>query len=164
MKTIWVMVADEAIVRVLKKPDLPATRLEPVQAWTDPAAHGEDADFQHDAHGRRAAGAPHGHSASQPAVAAGATSTTSAGESGRHVEAEQFAHRVAAALHAALNEGRFDELHIAAAPRFLGLLRKALHPEVTKRVVQTFDKDWTQVDDGALAQRFFAPKALGGEP
>jgi protein required for attachment to host cells len=155
MKKIWVIVADEAIVRVMSRSDIPGAPLDAVQALTDPAAHGKDEAFHHDAHGRRAASAPRGHSASQPVVAAGASATTSAGESGRHIEAEQFARRVAEFLRGALNEGRFDELHIAAAPRFLGLLRKALDPQVAKRVVQSLDKDWTKADDADLAQWFF---------
>jgi protein required for attachment to host cells len=151
MKKIWVMVADEAIVRVMSKSDIPGGPLDAVQALTDPAAHGKDETFHHDAHGRRSASPAQGPGASQPVV--------SAGESGRHIEAEQFARRVAEFLQGALNEGRFDELHIAAAPRFLGLLRKAFPAEVGKRVVQSFDKDWTQADDQDLAARFFPRKS-----
>jgi len=50
---------------------------------------------------------------------------------------------------------RFDELTLAAAPRFLGLLRKSLSPQVTKLVVKQLDKDLIHESMGDLTTRFF---------
>ena len=155
MRTTWVVVADEAIVRVLSKPDGDGV-LRPVHELADPAAHAEDAAFRHDAFGRRAGGtAARGGPAGRQAGARAGTATSSAGLSGQHVEAEAFTRRVSDWLQAAMNAHRFDELHIAAAPRFLGLLRKAMSTELARHVVQQIDKDWVQSDERELAERFF---------
>jgi hypothetical protein len=52
-----------------------------------------------------------------------------------HLEARAFAKRVAAHLADACRQGRFDELSIIAAPRFVGLLRQELDATVKQRVV-----------------------------
>jgi protein required for attachment to host cells len=157
-QTVWVMVADEAIARVLQRSD--AGPLEAVHEMTDPSAHGKDADFRHDAHGRRAGGTgAHSGSAGPQGFSRGSTATTSAGQSGQHVQAEAFARHVVAWLQEAMNTRRFDALHIAAAPRFLGLLRKAMSSELSRLVVREIDKDWVQTDDADLAARLFPPAA-----
>ena len=69
----------------------------------------------------------------------GSSVTSSAGEDKLDHEAELFARRV------------------AAAPRFLGRLRKALDPEVAKSVTGEIDKDLLQLDRRELTQRLFAP-------
>ena len=66
-------------------------------------------------------------------------------------------------LAAAAGEDKLDheaELfarRVAAAPRFLGRLRKALDPEVAKTVTGEIDKDLLQLDRRALQQRLFPP-------
>lgn len=142
-KIRWAMVADEAIARVMSLPDL-AGDLEEVETLTDPDAHASGSDLRRDAHGRRSAGARAG---------TGATASASTDES--HREAQQFAQQVAEWLNDAANANRFDELTIAAAPRFLGLLRKALSPQVTKLVVRQLDKDLIHESMGDLTTRFF---------
>lgn len=153
-KTIWVMVADEAIARILRRPD-EGGALEPVEELTDPDAHARGQDLRDDATGRRTGGVPAGASPAARSGQRAGTATTSAGEDERHLQAETFARRVAARLHECLNARRFDELHVAAAPRFLGLLRKAFSPQVQRTLGQQLDKDLVQVDNGALAERFF---------
>ncbi|MBK1715231.1 host attachment protein [Rubrivivax gelatinosus] len=156
-KTVWVVVADEAIARFLQRPD-EGGALQPVEELTDPAAHARGQDLRADATGRRAGG-----SAAGASRATGAT--TSAGTDEKHHEADGFARRVAARLHEALLARRFDELHLAAAPRFLGLLRKALSPQVSRCLGQQLDKDLVQVDNAALAERFFPrPRRPDGTP
>lgn len=156
MHATWVVVADEAIVRVLSKPDEDDGVLEPVHELTDPAAHADDAEFRHDAFGRRSGGtAARGGPAGRQSASRAGTPTASAGQSGQHVEAEAFARRVSGWLQDAMNAHRFDELHIAAAPRFLGLLRKTMSTELARHVVREIDKDWVQSDERTLAERFF---------
>lgn len=159
MKTTWVIVADEAIARVLHRS--PKHRLEPVQEFADPEAHARTADARRDAQGRRAAGSPPRGTGGQHGFAHGASATASAGADAdrEHLEAGAFARRIAEWLRYATLAGHFDELHIAAAPRFLGLLRKALHQETARRVVRTHDKDWVQVDNEDLLTRFFPEEA-----
>jgi hypothetical protein len=94
-KTIWVLVADEAIARILRWPEQGDT-LESVEELTDPAAHAKEGDFNRDAQGRRAGVAPHGSRQNTPHRLRSTSSVTaSAGEEDRHLEAQGFARRVA---------------------------------------------------------------------
>jgi protein required for attachment to host cells len=145
-KTVWVVVADEAIARVLQRQKARAV-VEPVEELTDPASHARGAELGRDAHGRRAAGAP----GQNPAGL-----TTSAGEDDRRrIEAETFARRVAQRLTEAHNQHRFEELHIAAAPRFLGMLRKALDPHVAASVKDEIAKDLVHETEREITERVF---------
>lgn len=153
-KTVWVVVADEAIARVLQW-DPRHRALHPVEESTDPAAHARAAEFHHDAAGRRASG-----SASPVAPGGGTRSpagaTASAGEDERHLEAGVFAARVAGRLAEALRTGRYEELRIVAAPRFLGLLRKAMDPQVARVVTTELDKDMVHFGNAEIAAHLFA--------
>jgi protein required for attachment to host cells len=82
-----------------------------------------------------------------------------AGEDKLDHEAELFARRVAGRLAEAHRAHRYGELRIAAAPRFLGRLRKALDPEVAKSVTGEIDKDLLQLDRRELTQKLFPPPA-----
>jgi len=142
--TTWVVVADEGRARILSR-DGAGEDLRELEVIEDPAAHAHNADFRHDAYGRRA-----------PAGAAlPASATSSAGEEKLDHEAELFAHRLALRLADAHRQHRFDTLRIAAAPRFLGRLRKALDTSVSKVVDQEIDKDLLQLDARTLTQRLY---------
>src|SRR5205085_5602070 len=127
-KTTWVVVADEAIARILEVPRRGA-ELVPVEELTDPDAHAKEGDMGRGPHGRR--GAPGGGGA-----------TVSASDSQEHQHAQVFARRVAHRLLELRRAGRFDELQLVAAPRFLGALRKETDvPELKGAIVGTLDKD-----------------------
>ena len=161
-KTIWVAVADEAIVRFLVWP-APGRQLAPVEELTDAAAPAHGADLRRDAYGQRAGSATHASSPNTPhRLRSSASVTSSAGEGEQHLEAQAFARRVAAHLDEALRQKRFDELRIAAAPRFLGLLRQALSPHVAAEVTEELNKDLVQMDARGLTARFFPEPAAGG--
>lgn len=119
-KSIWVVVADEAIARFLRWPDR-GDELEPVEELTDPAAHATGADLEDE----------------------------------QHLEAEAFARSVAQRLSEHLQAQRFDELRIAAAPRFLGRLRKALSPQVAARVRSEASKDFVHLSSREITERLF---------
>jgi protein required for attachment to host cells len=153
-KTIWVVVADEAIARILERTG-DGEELEPVEELTDAAAHAKGQDLRRDAVGRRAGMGAGG------ALGTPGNATTSAGEGERHLEADGFARRVAAYLEAAMHRRLYDEVRLVAAPRFLGLLRKHLHPEVAKRVGESLDKDLVHMVDSEITARVF-PRADGG--
>lgn len=59
--------------------------------------------------------------------------------------AESFAKDVAAHLLQAQQDGQFDKLDIVAAPKFLGLLRACLDPQLKARVNLELDKDYTHL-------------------
>jgi protein required for attachment to host cells/predicted transcriptional regulator len=158
-KTIWVLVADEAIARILRWPEQGDT-LESVEELTDPAAHAKEGDFNRDAQGRRAGVAPHGSRQNTPHRLRGTSSVTaSAGEEDRHLEAQGFARRVAERLAEALRAKRFDELRIVAAPRFLGHLRKELDSHVEATVSQQINKDLVHAENSELTRRLFPERA-----
>jgi len=147
MKTTWVLVADEAIARIFEQPPGGA-ELVSVEDLTDPDAHAREREMHDGPHGRRAgAGAnPQGNA------------TVSAADSERHQHAQRFADRIAARLLELHRQKRYDFLHILAAPRLLGCLRKALDPAVAAVVASSQDKDVVQESPAQLAQR------LAGHP
>ncbi len=147
MKTIWILVADEGIARVLASRGDSAP-LEEVEKITDAGARADNADLRRDAYGRRAQATVQGD-AGHPGAHPGrmATVTSSAGEDEIHQEAQLFARRVAKLLEEARNRQRFDELVVIAPPRFLGLLRKALPQSVCSVVTRELDKDYRQLSN-----------------
>lgn len=153
MDSQWIVVADEGLARILRL-TAPGRDLEEVERLTDAAAHADKADLRRDAQGRRAGSGT---------LAAGNV-TASAGEDELHREAELFARRLAQWLADAQHNQRFERLRIAAAPRFLGLLRKALNPQVVDAVVDELDKDLIQLSLRDLTLRFFPPHAAGSGP
>ena len=139
MEPMWIVVADEGRARFLSCAG-PGRELTELDEISDAGAHADNADLRRDAYGRR-----------------GSSITSSAGEDKLDHAAELFARRVAERLAEAHRAQRYGELRIAAAPRFLGRLRKALDPEVAKKVTGEIDKDLLQLDRRALQQRLFPP-------
>lgn len=162
-RTVWVVAADEALARILRRGEEGDT-LEDVEALSDPAAHAKEGEFHRDSAGRRAGVAPHGSRQNSPQQRLRGTSsiTASAGEEELHLEAQQFARRVAAHLADALRQKRFDELRIVAAPRFLGYLRKELDANVKAVVSGELSKDLIHEGNDAIAKRLFSERE--GEP
>jgi protein required for attachment to host cells len=151
MATTWIVVADEGRARILMR-EQHGAELREVDELTDAAAHADEADLRHDAHGRRAHGG----------MGQGSSVTTSAGTDKLAQEAELFARRVADYLAQALQQQRYGELHIAAAPRFLGRLRQHLSTPVHQVVEQELDKDLLQLDLRELSRRIFGAEPTHG--
>ena len=114
---------------------------------TDEEAHAHRADLRRDAYGRRGAGARPGSSV-----------TSAASDDEMHREGARFAAQIAEWLAGVLAQKRYDELRIAAAPRFLGQLRKALGKQVADVVAQEIAKDFTHEGAKELTARFFPPR------
>jgi protein required for attachment to host cells len=142
---IWVVLADEGRARILERRDS-GQDLQDVEELTDPAARADNADQPRDAYGRRAGGGAQGIQGH---------TTASAGEDKLDHEADAFARRLAEHLAQAHRQQRYEQLHIVAAPRFLGRLRKQLDPEVKQAVQAELDKDLLQLDRRTLTQRLF---------
>ena len=158
MKTVWVVVADEAIARVLEF-DQARHKLNSVEEITDPTAHAKGVDLRNDSYGRRAGSATHSASPNNAhRLRSSSNVTSSAGEGEQHVEAQQFAARVALRLKQALQEKRFDELQVCAAPRFLGLLRKAFDKPLETVVTSSTDKDLVHLTNDDIAAHLFPAK------
>lgn len=162
MKKIWVLVADEAIARILQWPQT-GGELESVEELTDPDAHAKGTDLHRDNYGRRAAVSSHqmARQNTPHRLGTNASITSSAGEDEQHLEAEGFARRVVQHLTEARQQGRFDELRIVAAPRFLGMLRKAMDKQVSDAVTEEVNKDLIHMDNREITERLFPRPAAG---
>ena len=145
METTWVLLADEGRARILAT-SAPGTDLVELEELTDAAAHADDADFRHDAYPRRGGGGD---------LRTGGDAIGSGAEDKLDQEADLFARRLAGRLAEARSQGRFERLCIAAAPRFLGRLRKALDPQVAKTVVDEVDKEFLQLKRREVTHRLF---------
>jgi protein required for attachment to host cells len=154
-KTVWVVVADEAIARILQWPEY-GDELQSVEELTDPAAHAKEGDLQRDSTGRRAGPAAQGARQNSPhRLRSSASLTASAGQDQQHLEAQTFARRLAQHLAEAQRGKRFDELRIVAAPRFLGHLRKELDAHVSAAVTDELNKDLVHASNSELTKRLF---------
>jgi protein required for attachment to host cells len=80
-----------------------------------------------------------GRSSASPGVGRGAMEEVD----WHQLEKERFAHEVAEALYRHAHANRFDKLVIIAAPKVLGNLRKAFHPEVVDRIAAEIPKELT---------------------
>jgi protein required for attachment to host cells len=70
--------------------------------------------------------------------------------------AEFFAKDIASFLSEAHREGNFDHLSIVASPKFLGVLRKELDPQVKASVDVEIDKDYTSFNGQQLREQIKA--------
>lgn len=152
MKKTWVVVADEAIARIMEWRGN-EEGLHNVEEVTDPMAHAKGVDIRTDAEGRRGAGAPAAVSRTT------GNATASAGESDQHLEAAKFAETVCGKLAEALRQKRFEQLTVVAAPRFLGLLRKGFSKELASAVNNEIDKDFVHFQNDDIARRLFSTPA-----
>ena len=159
-KTVWVLVADEALARILRWPETTATSSR--TSRRSPTRRRTPARASSSATPPAAAPAARRRARAELAAAAAARQSSpvaSAGEDDVHLEAQAFARRVAARLAEALQQKRFDELRIVAAPRFLGYLRKELDAHVKATVSDELSKDLIHEGNGALSKRLFGAEA-----
>ncbi len=61
------------------------------------------------------------------------------------LEKHRFAKEIADALYTAAHGGRYDKLVIAAPPMIMGDLRKAMHKEVSDKIIAEVSKDLTNM-------------------
>lgn len=144
MSSTWVVVADDAKARVLRCNGAERS-LEPVVALGHPDSLGPEAKRRRDAVGRRSGGNDDPHANVGHA-------TASAGEDQQHRESQRFAAQVAELLEDGFRKQQYSALTLVAAPRFLGLLRKALSPAVQGCVSRSLDKELLQLTDGDIAE------------
>lgn len=143
MQTNWLLVADEGVARICQWQGSDA-HFQDVETLTHASAHAKAADLRRDAQGRRT-----GHGARS-----GTSVTNSASLDPEHAEAVLFADRVNEWLADARQAGRFDRLRIVAAPRFLGLLRQSIKPDVAAAVFDEIPKDLVNESRTDLERRF----------
>jgi protein required for attachment to host cells len=145
--TTWIIAADSSRARIMQVMDRDQ-RLAEVEEFLNPDGRAHDRDLQQDAH-------PRFRGTSGPGSDRQEKSAT------EH-ETELFAKRVGDYLDKARVEHRFDRLHLVAAPKFLGQLRKELDPEVRKLVTEALPKDLSWLSLKELESRFL--KGSGRAP
>ena len=146
--SLWVLVADEGKARFLSG-DAGRKSLTEIETLEDAAAHADGTELRRDAHGRRGGND----------LRTGGSIMSSAGEDAEHLEAEDFATKVAARLAEGLQAGSFGSLRVYAAPRFLGLLRQAWSTQVAAVVESEHDLDLVNEPLEALKQRVYSDAA-----
>ena len=126
MTTTWIIAADSSRARILQVTDRDE-HLEEIEDLLNPEGRVHDRELISDAqprfHGTRGPGSDR----EEPSAADHAT--------------DLFAKRVADYLDKARTAQRYDRLHLIAAPKFLGQLRKELGKEVQKLVAEELPKD-----------------------
>jgi protein required for attachment to host cells len=73
------------------------------------------------------------------------------------LEKHRFAKEIAEALYTAAHRGRYSKLVIAAPPMTMGDIRKALHKEVSDKVVAEISKDLTNMPKDEIERVLTGP-------
>lgn len=73
------------------------------------------------------------------------------------LEKHRFAKEIADTLYTAAHSGRYSKLVIAAPPMTMGDIRKALHKEVSEKVVAEISKDLTNMPKDEIERALTRP-------
>jgi protein required for attachment to host cells len=73
------------------------------------------------------------------------------------LEKHRFAKEIAETLYTAAHRGRYSKLVIAAPPMTMGDIRKALHKEVSDKVVAEISKDLTNMPKDEIERALTEP-------
>ncbi|MEB8431036.1 host attachment protein [Cocleimonas sp. KMM 6892] len=145
MSKIWIVVADEAKARIFAA-EKPVDPIVEIQTMTSSEANLLEQDLVTDKPGRGVSGSGQNKHAFE--------------ENSVHKEqyAVQFAKEISDYLDESLRTKAFGKLHLIAAPRFLGLLRKELSKNVENVVSLELDKDLTMMEPEEIREHL--PKYL----
>jgi len=128
MKTIWILVANQAEARIYSSDRLPGKlKLVDVLANEEGTAHARD--LVSDAPGRGFDSMGSGRHAMEPNTGV------------KDEQRKRFVKEMVERLQKAHLNGGFDELVLLAAPAVLGVIRKTLTPNLEKIVIKAVSKD-----------------------
>lgn len=141
MNTVWILVCDSATSRLFETRDhAPSWVL--LETMTHEESRSKSSSLASDHSGSRSSeGRSVHHNALAPA------------SSPQEVEKGRFAHMLVKSLDQAMRSHRFRKWVLVAPPHFVGLIQKELTPELEKHLMTTLDKDLTELDVHALAER-----------
>jgi protein required for attachment to host cells len=140
MTTTWVVAADSSVCRIFEAGE-PAGALQELEVLTHPEARLRARELVSDRPGRTFDSKGAGRHAKEAPVGPK-----------RH-EAMVFAGRIADRLEAGRVAHAFDRLALVAAPKFLGLLRERLTPQVRARIVHEIAKNLSRRGAETIAAR-----------
>jgi protein required for attachment to host cells len=151
--TTWIIAADETRARVLQLEGHGEHSLAEIEDLLNPAGRMQDRELQTDAEPRFG-----GHGGVGKPGSAQTSGSASDPETQSTVEhsAKVFARQLGRYLEKARVEHRYDQLVLAAPPKFLGALRKALGKEVEKLVVDEIPKEISGFNTRELSA-YFSP-------
>jgi protein required for attachment to host cells len=129
----WIVVADAARARIFST-DNAKLPLQPLEQLVSPKARLHERDLKSDRPGSTYDSHGDGRHA------------TGTNTSPKQQEAVRFAKTISENLELGRVNHEFDRLVLVAEPQFLGLLRKAITPEVAKLVSDEIDKDLSKAD------------------
>ena len=142
---IRIVVADQAEARFYDM-HIPGKSLRLTGRLLDPSARLHERDLVSDRPGRVFDRAP----LSAGRRGAMAHHDTGGERSARRYAAVAFARRIGRQLDLARRQGRFERLVLMANPRFLGMLRQVLPPQLGECVAAVVPKDLVHQGEGAL--------------
>jgi protein required for attachment to host cells len=137
---MWVLVADSGRARVFSA-DSPIGELQEVQSFTNPEARLQEQELLSDRPGRSFDSAGEGRHAMGSTVEP------------KEQEAIRFAKQIGDYLEKGRIEFKFEHLVIVAAPKFLGLLRDNISPQVKDLITLTVDKNLVDLKPSELRAR-----------
>lgn len=169
MPTTWILSANAGRARFFSESD-PAQALQEVEDMVNSAAQLRTVDTETDRLGpTSAAGSAHNIGGNE---AAGFAHNAKAGAPNKQYQpaqtpdqhaADLFARDVADFLLKAHNEGRYQQLVLAASPEFLGVLRGKLNPQVQGLIKTEVNKDYTHSNGQQLREQLQAHQAKSAE-
>ena len=137
----WILVCDASRARIFSTTG-PHKPWHLKKVFDHPSSRAKSSDLGSDHPGRSMQSSNHGsRSAMEPDT------------DPKEVEILKFAQELAAELEKNFHANEFSKLVIAAPPHFLGLLRKKIHHSVEKTIVQTIDKEYTNLPEKELMER-----------
>lgn len=152
MNTVWIVSADAGRARIFAESQ-PDGALQEVDDMVNTAARMRTSETYTDKLGPRAAGKSiHNTGGALP------NKQYEPPQTPEEREAESFAKDLSGMLLAAHRQGRFQKLALVAAPKFLGLLRTVLDPELKPLVSLELNKDYTHSNAQQLREQIQAHK------
>lgn len=148
METTWIVTADEGRARIFAASD----RTQPLQEIEDmvnPAARLRTSEKYTDGVGPTAAG-------KSDTGGALPNKQFEPPQTPEEHEAESFAKGVSGYLLKGHQEARFHKLMLVAAPKFLGVLRMVLDPQLKPLVTKEINKDYTHSNAHQLREQLQA--------
>ncbi|GAB7541535.1 host attachment protein [Cupriavidus sp. CuC1] len=142
MTTIWTLTADGSRARIFQAHGMERD-LEEIKGFVNPLGRAKDGELRDDAQGRFAGKGEPMHSMAPRIDQA-------------EKERVEFARMLSQYLGQARVEQRYDKLRLAAAPKFLGMLREHLDKEVQKVVFEELNEDISRLGAREVQSRLAA--------
>ena len=165
MPTTWIIAANAGRARFFAETDSkealqeledmvsPAAQLRTVDTETDTLSPTAASGTRHNIGGNEGAGMAHNAKAGAP------NKLYQPAQTPEQHAADLFAKDVAEYLLKAHNEGRYQQLVLAASPEFLGVLRTKLNPAVQGLIKTEVNKDYTHSSGQQLREHLQAHQA-----